>query len=95
MFFRSCDLFSWCYVESLFLWCFLCWVPSCDYRTGGAAGAGGAATTTSQAVMQAQQSRSSKKINYDALKVTPRCHQRCILFHLLTLCLLLSSPHAL
>jgi hypothetical protein len=37
--------------------------------TGGAAGAGGAATTTSQAVMQAQQSRSSKKINYDALKV--------------------------
>lgn len=37
--------------------------------TGGAGGAGGAATTTSQAVMQAQQSRSSKKINYDALKV--------------------------
>jgi hypothetical protein len=38
------------------------------YSAGGA-GAGGA-TTTSEAVLKAQQTRSSKKINYDALKVS-------------------------
>jgi hypothetical protein len=40
------------------------------YSAGGA-GAGGA-TTTSEAVLKAQQTRSSKKINYDALKVSER-----------------------
>ena len=48
-----------------------------------AAAAGGGAATTSQAVLQAQQTRSSKKINYDALKVSSECmHVPCLVYML-------------
>ena len=46
-----------------------------------AAAAGGGAATTSQAVLQAQQTRSSKKINYDALKVSSWCmYVHCVVY---------------